>query len=175
VATYSSYNGIKGVGSSYLGWGILSGVSTTLLLADSAGALEFYSDSKTNITSGSIAGTKTGSVSAAGAWTFGPSTGLTTGHTMVSSRTTASAEDSVLTVKNTANTSILLIEAPNSAGKDAKITFACPAVNYGFIAFQRSTSRLYVSSANEYSGPYIATNGTSWTTGSDLRFKGWTF
>jgi len=96
IATYSVFNGIKGVGSSYLGWGLLSGTSATILAADSAGVLEFYSDSKTNITSGSITGTKTASVTATGAWTWGPTPGsslTTTFHKLQSNGPTVTVID----------------------------------------------------------------------------------
>jgi uncharacterized protein YaiE (UPF0345 family) len=65
----------------------------------------------------------------------------------------------------------LQIQAHNGAGYDARLYFECPGSNSGGITYNRANSRLYAYSQSEFSGPYVVANGTSWTTGSDIRLK----
>jgi len=63
------------------------------------------------------------------------------------------------------------IQAANGAGYNPRIYFECPGLDSAFITYARSTNRLYASVTTENSGPYVVSNGTSWTTNSDARLK----
>jgi hypothetical protein len=65
----------------------------------------------------------------------------------------------------------LQVQAHNGAGYDARLYFECPGSNSGGLTYERANSRLYAYSQSEFSGPYVVANGTSWTTGSDIRLK----
>lgn len=110
----------------------------------------------TSQTAGSlITGTETiaGTVSAAGTWSFGGSTGsLTHGF-------------------NSGSTTTVSIFSGAAAG-DATLQLQAQGVNTGYLSYSRSLSRLIASNQTAGSGPYVAVNGTSWTTGtSDERLK----
>jgi hypothetical protein len=107
----------------------------------------------------------------AGAWAWGPASGLTGGHTIRYSGTGTSTPTTGLALSNSAGSVKLSLLAPNTASCDNEIYFECAGVNSGTIRYIRSNSRLYASSSTVDSGPYVAANGTSWTTGSDLRLK----
>lgn len=63
------------------------------------------------------------------------------------------------------------IQAENGAGYNARIFMQCPGVDNAYVTYQRSTNRLFASVTAENSGPYVSSNGTSWTTNSDERLK----
>jgi len=68
-------------------------------------------------------------------------------------------------------TCTLAIQAPNSAGYNARIYMECPGADAAYITMNRADTRLYASVQTENSGPYVVANGTSWTTNSDARLK----
>lgn len=160
VATYTSYNGIKGVGSSYLGWAVLSGVSNTLIAADSAGSLQFYSDSKANITSGSFGGIKTGEVSAAGAWTLGPPSAIGTstfaGSSIVGKTNgTAIAVGYVGQILESTYTSDTAFNATNTWGNNASVVLT-PGV---WLLFGALTAKL--STATGFTSYHVDVSSTN--------------
>lgn len=99
-------------------------------------------------------------------------TGKTT-FTITSSTTGSGLSGTVvsLTAAASAGTGALRIYAPNITNANTELQLFCEGTAVGYLQYIKSNSRLYASSATSLSGPYIASGGTSWTTGSDLRLK----
>jgi hypothetical protein len=137
-------------------------VSATILAADSAGVLEFYSDSKANITSGSIAGTKTASVTAAGAWSFLiPTTHIfganSAGNTVVSART-ATGDHAVFETRR--NNNITTAFGIDDSGSYANATVGSSA----FLGTNGETLHFVTGAGFSGSAGNITTGG-AWTLG----------
>lgn len=68
----STYTGIRGSGSSNLGWALFSETINTLISYDSAGGFLFYATPKANILDSSFTGSVTaGSITGGGSWLIG--------------------------------------------------------------------------------------------------------
>lgn len=105
----------------------------------------------TNVSGGTVTA---GSFDTSAQWTLGSGSGDQT-HSFISGGTTS-----------------VFITANNAAGKDAILSVIANGSGQGWIHYQRSSSRMFASNNTDLSGPYVASNGTSWTTGtSDERLK----
>jgi hypothetical protein len=120
---------------------------------------------RTGATDASSFGSERARITTSGAFNIGTATG--TGALTVSGSGTMAS----FSANNNSSSATVQIQAANGAGYDARLYMECPGSNSGGITYQRTNSRLYAYSQSEFSGPYIAPTGTSWTTGSDARLK----
>ena len=127
---------------------IAGGAGGLLVKANGAGGNEvpFQVTRYDNTVLGKCAGT--------GAWTF-----------------TTTTDGGAHTFASSAGDCYLNVTAANVTAKDAVLQLTSTASNTGFLRHQRSSSRLFASCGNDLTGPYVAVNGTTWTTGSDARLK----
>lgn len=93
------------------------------------------------------------------------------GNLLVGTAGQVSGAGATIATDSRASSCTLGIKAANGVGYDARIYMECPgSIGSGF-TLRRSDGRLHAWVGTEFTGPYLVSNGTQWTTNSDERLK----